>query len=470
MAKDYVIAQYEYQDDVEDAYVPYGAIKIFFEYMGQEAMLAGPYDTGKTLGMLQKLNLLMWMYPNVHAILVRKSYKALLPSAIQTLYTKVLPVHPDHPDSLVKIYGGGTPQWLTWPNGSVLKLGGMDEPTKVLSSEYDYIAVPQAEEMNLDDWEQLLSRCNGRAGNVPSPQLMGDCNPDVPLHWIQQRKTLKVFNAQHIDNPTLFMRDEDGELVPDEYGNPTPTEGGKLRIQTLQSMTGLRYKRGYLGLWVGAEGQVYEDFDPSIHVIDGFPIPPDWPRYMSIDFGFTHPFVCQWWTEDEDGRLYMYTEMYHSKRTVREHVEGNPELFQKGIKHFMEEDGGRYDAVICDWDAEDRATLEEYGIKTRSADKRIVVGIEKCQERYRVLDDGRPRIYYFKNALVEEDDELKTAYKPTSTPAEIPGYVWPDIGEKEMAKDERPKKASDHGQDAKRYMVMYKDGKATGKVRVHRYA
>ena len=98
------------------------------------------------------------------------------------------------------------------------------------------------------------------------------------------------------------------------------------------------------------------------------------------------------------------------------------------------------------------------------------MGIEKCQERYRVLDDGRPRIYYFKNALVEEDDELKTAYKPTSTPAEIPGYVWPDIGEKEMAKDERPKKASDHGQDAKRYMVMYKDGKATGKVRVHRYA
>jgi hypothetical protein len=38
-------------------------------------------------------------------------------------------------------------------------------------------------------------------------------------------------------------------------------------MAALDAMTGVRYKRGRLGLWVGRAGQVYE-FDPAIHLID----------------------------------------------------------------------------------------------------------------------------------------------------------------------------------------------------------
>ena len=472
--KQYGIAQYESSDVVPAAFEPFGEVNKFFHYTGQEAMLAGPYDTGKTFGMLQKVNLLMWMFPNVHALMVRKSYKALLPSAIQTLYTKVLKYPPWHPLCEVSVYGGGIPQWITWPNGSQLKLGGMDEPTKVLSSEYDYIVVPQAEELELNDWEQLLSRCNGRAGNVPWPQIMGDCNPDVPLHWIQQREPLKVFNTTHEDNPTLFQRDLEGELVRDGNGNSMPTKGGELRIKTLQSMTGLRYKRGYLGLWVGAEGAVFEDFDSKVHVMDQFPIPSDWKRYRSIDFGYTHPFVCGWWAEDEDGRLYLYRQLYMSKRTVNKHVNGDKDLGIYGIKHYSQIDidaGCRFHATVADWDAEDRATLEEHGIGTINADKRIQVGIEKMQDRLVVQADGKPRIFFLRNSLVELDDELKTAYRPTELLGEMTGYVWESVANKaERAKDEHPIKKDDHAIDMTRYMIMYKDGKKTGRTKATRYA
>lgn len=475
MPIEYTIQAYAYEDEEEatsGAFTPYGTVKEFFEYQGAEVIISGPYDSGKTLAMMHKLNLLMWLYPGARALLVRKSYKALLPSALETYYSKVLPIPPTHPDSRVHVYGGGVPQWIDYDkvNGksSRIVLGGMDVPEKVLSSEYDFIAVPQAEELTQHDWEQLLGRCSGRAGNAPFHQLMGDCNPDTPSHWILHRSSLKLFHAKHTDNPTLYQRKRNGELAEDENKNPIPTDGGRGRIEILKSLTGLRYKRGFLGLWVGAEGQVYEEFDPAIHIIDQFEIPEDWRRYRCIDFGFTHPFVCQWWAEDEDGRLYMYREIYMSKRTVAAHMMGIGEA--PGIIDLSANE--KYYATICDWDAEDRATMAEHGINTVAADKRIQVGIEKFQERLKPSGDGRPRIFFMRDSLVEVDETLKDVYQPVRTTEEFPGYIWRDMSNRreQTSKDEVPMRVADHGMDAARYMVMYLDGGGSGIVKVTRYA
>ena len=422
----------------DNAYEPYGVVHDFFHYTGRECMLSGPYDTGKTFGALQKLNTLMWLYKNLHIMVVRKTYSSLKNSAIQSLFDKVLPDHPDNLDEY-SLYGGGTPQSLTvLPTGSVMKFGGMDEPKRVLSAEYDFIFVPQAEELSIDDWEQLMGRANGRAGHSPWPQILGDCNPDVPEHWIMNRPTLKVFHTTHQDNPTIYARDSFGNLIPDENGEPLPTPGGRGRLETLRSMTGLRYKRGYLGLWVGAEGAVYGDFDTKTHVIDRFKIPYEWKKYRVVDFGYTHPFVCQWWAMDEMGKLYLYREMYMTGRTVGTHVMGNEAL--NGIKYYSE--GEKIETTICDHDAEGMATLREYGIKTTKADKRVQV-----------------------------DNLLKDSFKPLNTIQEFPGYVWQNIGNKaESARDEKPIKKGDHGMDGTRYGVMHFDGKKTGKTAVIRYA
>jgi phage terminase large subunit len=279
---------------------------------------------------------------------------------------------------------------------------------------------------------------------------------------------LKKFEVRHTANPTLFARDQYGELVRDAQGNPVPTEGGKKRIATLQSMTGLRYKRGYLGLWVGAEGQVYEDFSTHTHVIDIHPIPHSWRKWRVVDFGFNHPFVCQWWAEDDDGRLIMYREMYHTKRTVNFHTHGD--ALTQGIVSLSGDE--EIITTICDHDAEGKATLEEYGISTVNADKRKKVGVEKVQDRLQVQGDGKPRILFWRDSLVEEDEELRTLYKPTNTIDEFPGYIWNEVatGKVQQAKDEEPVKVADHGMDAMRYMVMHLDGNKAPKAKVHQYA
>ncbi len=363
-----------------------------------EVMVEGAYETGKTFAALTRFHIFLCKYPNCNALMVRKTRKSLLGSAVVTYEKKVLP-NPPSGDGPIKPFGGEKPESYTYSNGSKITVGGMDEADKYLSAEYDIAYVNQAEELSVDEWEKLCGRVTGRAGNSPYAQVLGDCNPGPPTHWILKRPVLSRHKTEHKDNPMLYDH-ERGDW----------TAQGKLTISRLDSLTGLRYKRGRLGLWAGAEGQIYE-FDDMVHHIDPFPIPADWRRIRVIDFGHTNPFVCQWWAIDHDSRMYLYREIYHTGRTVTRH--------SPHIKRHSE--GEHYEADIADHDAEDRATLAENGIYTSPADKRVSVGIEKVEERIKVADDGKPRLFVFRDALVEKDESLDDAFKPTCTAEEFGG-------------------------------------------------
>ena len=415
----------------------FGGARELWRHQGPEVILSGPYETGKTYAALYKLHTLLAKYPKARGLMVRKTYKSLVASAVVSYEQKVLPHPPDHPGCPVSRYGGERPEFYDYPNGSRLLLGGMDNADKFLSAEFDYIYVNQAEELSLDDWEKLTGRATGRAGNVPYPQVMGDCNPGPPRHWIRQRERLKLLKSRHEDNPALF-----------DPSTGAMTDQGARTLATLDALTGVRYKRGRLGQWAGQEGMVYEDWDEDIHLLDRFDIPASWRRYRSIDFGYTNPFVCQWWAADEDGRLYLYREMYMTKRTVKAHAEQINALSV----------GERIQETIADHDASDRATLKENRISTVAAQKDVTLGIERVQERLKVQGDGRPRLFILRDSLVSVDAARAEEHKTTSTLDEIDGYVFPD-GKEGKAEDENPVKVDDHGMDAMRYMVMHLDAR-----------
>jgi phage terminase large subunit len=214
---------------------------------------------------------------------------------------------------------------------------------------------------------------------------------------------------------------------------------------------------------------VYEGFDRAVHLIEPFPIPPSWRRVRAVDFGYTNAFVCQWWAFDEDGRMYLYREIYHTKRTVRVHSEqikklerwyrvGPDREWLKDHRGEFVADPGRerISATITDHDAEDRATLEENGIPTYAAIKDFSPGQQAVEERLKVCGDGRPRLFIFRDAPVERDEELAEAKRPTNTAEEFECYVWAkDIDGRPTR--ERPVKEHDHGMDAMRYVIMSED-------------
>lgn len=420
-----------------DGFQCYGAAREMWGYRGQEVIIAGPYATGKTTAWLHKVNAVACRYPGARILMVRKTYRSLIESACVTYERNVLTYPPGHPDCPVARPGGSSPSAYVYPNGSKISLGGLDRPGKLLSSEWDMICVPQAEELTLSEWEALVGRTTGRAGNVRYPQVIGDANPGPPTHWILHRTTLKLLHSRHEDNPSLF---------DPKTGKITPR--GEQELAALDSLTGVRYLRGRLGRWVAAEGVVYEDFDRAVHQVDRFVPPESWPRIWGVDFGYTNPFVWQEWVKDPDGALYLHREIYRTNLLVED-----------AAREILAITAGDPDpeALICDHDAEGRATLERYlGIRATPAFKSMAPGLEAVMARLRVPPGGRPRLFVMRDALTRRDEALWNKRRPVCTTDEFEVYSWPTSRDGVAAK-ETPLKQDDHGMDDMRYVVAYVD-------------
>lgn len=129
--------------------------------------------------------------------------------------------------------------------------------------------------------EQAIGRCS-----VDGSLYWFNCNPENPDHWFLKEwiEQAESKNALHLhftmeDNPSL------SEKIKDRYKN---------------SYTGVFYKRYILGLWVRAEGLIYDRFadEPDKYIYD------EVPRNLmainiGVDFGGTnskHTFVCTGFT------------------------------------------------------------------------------------------------------------------------------------------------------------------------------
>lgn len=417
---------------------PRGAARELFHRKDAEILLDGPAGTGKSLAALFRLHLAALKHPGIRCLIVRKTAVSLGSTTLVTYEHKVAAEAIAH--GTVRWFGGSQREAAAYrySNKSVIVVGGLDRPEKIMSSEYDLVFADEATELTIDDWEAIQSRL--RNGKLPWSQAIAACNPGHPKHWMNERasqgRTVRLI-SRHRDNPRYYTAD--GEL----------TEEGRDYIEgKLASLTGVRRRRLYEGKWCAAEGIIYEQFDPAIHVIDRFPIPVAWTVWVSIDFGYNHPFVAQVWGEDSDGRLYLVREIFATGGLVEDHA--------KRLKALLAEMGVRPRAVIADHDAEDRATLERHlGMSTSPAKKTVSDGIQAVQARLRVQGDGKPRLVLMRDAVVRRDPVLVEASKPASTEEEFPSYVWAIKPGGELK--EEPLKEMDDGMDALRYMVAQRD-------------
>jgi len=60
-------------------------------------------------------------------------------------------------------------------------------------------------------------------------------------------------------------------------------------------------------------GQVFTELSTQMHACEPFDIPPEWERFMVLDWGFAKPFSVGWYAVDYDDNLYRYREWYGNK-------------------------------------------------------------------------------------------------------------------------------------------------------------
>jgi len=400
-----------------------------------EVILVGPADTSKTWAGCVKALLLCTdsRRPGVHGIMARKLFNSIHDSCARTFNTVSKGMG-------VRRLGGEkfTDKWI-FPNGSELVCAGLDKPDKLLSSEWDFALIPQAEQLTDGEWEMVCGRVTGRGAVVAYPQVFGDCNPGPSMHWIRTRKSLTRIPSVHKDNPALY----------DDAGNIT--EEGIKRLGLLDStLTGVRRKRLLEGIWATAEGAVYDMFDPAPggpHVL--VRDPKEMRRwFLAIDEGYTNPVVILLIGEDGDKRQHCFREFYR-RGVLQADVVARAKLwFQCPIGYASaapDPDGLLVlpaEAVRCEAAAVDEsaagliADLNNGGVYAKGAKGRVLDGINLVQNRLKVQADGKAR-YSVDPSCVNHINEFES-------------YVWND----KAAKD-TPTKENDHSLDAVRYLLDY---------------
>lgn len=415
-------------------YEPFGAAKALFKCRDPEVLIEGPAGTGKTRAILMKARIAAERYPGSRIVFVRKTRESMTETVLVEWETAVLgPAH-----YLCNGASRRVRQSYEFENGSTVVVAGLDKPSKLMSAQYDMVCSFESTELLENDWEMILTRL--RNGKMPYQQGLADCNPGPPTHWLNRRATdgkMTRLVSRHQDNPRWW----------DAEAGKWTEAGERYVMGTLAKLTGVRKLRLFDGIWAASEGMVYESWDASVNVIDPFPIPPDWRRFRSIDFGYTNPFVCQWWAVDPDGRMYLYREIYKSQRLVSDHA---------GLIQTLSA-GERIEGSVADHDAEDRATLHKAGIGTIPARKDVQHGIQLVSDRIIKAGDGRPRLFIMRDCTVERDSAMRDKGLPSSTLEEIDSYIWAKNASGTITKEE-PVKENDHGMDAMRYAVMHVDG------------
>lgn len=430
-------------------YRPYGSQLEVLMCKVDELLYHGPAGTGKSKTILEKIHLQAEKYPGCRLLLTRKTRESMSESVLVTFENKVLPAGHPAKTEVQRRYR----QSYTYPNGSEILVAGLDKPDKILSTEFDTIYVNEATETKEEDIDILTTRL--RNDKIPYQQLIVDCNANSPYHWLWQRHLdgqMYAIKADHKDNPTLW----------DWEKNCWTTLGEKYVLGKLAKLKGVMRDRFYLGKWVASEGTVY-DFIPDVHTIDFCDIPGlrhgkvpyDWHKMWVVDFGYTHPFVWQEWVINPDGVMFRIREIFHTKRLVSDHAQRILQITK----------GERLpDELICDWDAEGKATLEkELGMKSKNAFKDKSTGIQAVEDRLRLRGDGKPGLYLVRGSLDQVDSELQEVKKPTCTEEEFGYYVWDTTGGKKLK--EEPVKDMDDGMDTLRYAVAARDCAKRRKMR-----
>ena len=417
----------------QKVYEPKGGALELFHANEPEVLIVGAAGTGKSTAVLTKAFYCADKFPGCRILLVRKTRASCTESILVTLEEKVMTGSIDYLKDGVQRANRHS---YRLPNGSEIVVGGMDNPDRIMSTEWDLICTFETLELTEDDHERLLTRL--RNGVTPVQQIICDSNPGHPGHWLNRRCTegkMRRIISRHEDNPS----------ITEEY------------LDKLRSLTGVRRARLYEGKWAATEGLVYPEFDLAIHTIPAFEIPREWNRYRAIDFGFTNAFSCLWGAHSPEDILYIYREIYYSRRLVQDHA--------ANIKKYSM--GERIITTIADPnDAEGRATLQSKGIHTIAAKKDIVHGIQLVQKRLEKRADGRPGLLFFNSILTEVDPLLKEEKKPIGIFDEFGIYAYPQ-GVNGKEQKELPMKNAEHSLDCLRYLCMHLEKSNWGKVRFY---
>lgn len=414
---------------LSDKYTFYGSNAEIQEASDPELIMSGAAGTGKSLACLTKLHRIASHRKWARILIVRKTRVSLTDSGLVTFERYVLGEH--HP-LVTNGPSRAVRHSYVYPNGSEIVVGGMDNPTRVMSTEWDLIYVQEAIELEQIDIESLNTRL--RNGRTPYQQLLADTNPGAPMHWLKQRcegenPRMRMVYCQHEDNPILFDLD-----------TQTWTPRGLKYLQTLDNLTGVMKDRLRYGQWRQAEGVIFDNFDPRYNVTTDAEYNPDWRVIWGCDDGYVsgqgigsmsyHPRVVLFLNVTPQGGVNVFDEYVATE-----------ELSETTIDGALAKPYKKPNLAYVDSSAQEfKHRMHLRGITATGGTHPVNEGIKNLR---RLICDG------------QGVRMLKVHPRCTHLIREMASYRYDDKSKQVNAGEPKPFKTDDHSIDALRYATFW---------------
>ncbi|PEL12712.1 PBSX family phage terminase large subunit [Bacillus sp. AFS017336] len=259
--------------------------------------------------------------------------------------------------------------------------------------------------------DQMIGRCS-----VDGAKVFMNCNPKGPHHYF---KTEFIDKAK--EKKILYLK-----FTMDD--NLSLAESVKERFRRMFS--GVFFQRYILGLWVNAEGLIYDMFLDKKHVVKT--IDREYEQYyVSCDYGTQNPFALGLWG--------LHKGVWY--KTKEYHYDGRKKAIQKTDNEYLDalnefvtvDDKMLANTIIIDPSASSFiALLKKHVWRVKKANNDVLEGIRNVA-----------------SALNEESIKYNDCCKETFK--EFSSYIW---DEKALERGEdKPKKEHDHQMDSDRYFV-----------------
>nr|DAF09584.1 MAG TPA: large terminase [Caudoviricetes sp.] len=270
-------------------------------------------------------------------------------------------------------------------------------------------------------FNQLMARMS-----VKDAKCFANTNPDSPFHWFYLDY---ITNEAIKDKKIWSFKMEDNLSLDPDY------------VKSLKQMyTGVWYDRFIEGLWVAAEGRIYDMYDPDIHCninarqeIFKSEIHPNAIKWLvGCDYGTSTVMTWGLYAKFPDGKVLKVKEYYYD--AVARGIQKTDGQFADEFVKWL--DGTYPQIVYCDPSAASWKTeLMFRGFNVQNANNDVINGIRYVGEQLNS-----------KNFLMDKSC--------VNTNAEYSSYVW-DAKAQAQGRD-RPLKQHDHTCDCDRY-VLYTD-------------